>query len=167
MPAPRVVLRVRCPGPLGSCSPLRTLGVSCCVCGILGHLASVHRCARSARCVARTASWAHWLSFTGVAAPSFVLRVRCPGPLDSCSTVCPLGVLRCVCGFLGHSAPVHRCARLVRCVAYAVSWATWLLFSLVHGGCPPASITQKRPNHGQVSVHGELEFIEGQQPYVQ
>ena len=22
---------------------------------------------------------------------------------------------------------------------------------LVHGGCPPASITQKRPNHGQVS----------------
>ena len=26
---------------------------------------------------------------------------------------------------------------------------------LVHGGCPPASITQKRPNHGQVSGHGE------------
>ena len=39
--------------------------------------------------------------------------------------------------------------------------------SLVHGGCPPASITQKRPNHGQVSVHGEPKFIEGQQPYVQ
>ena len=38
---------------------------------------------------------------------------------------------------------------------------------LVHGGCPPASITQKRPNHGQVSVHGERKFIEGQQPYVQ
>ena len=38
---------------------------------------------------------------------------------------------------------------------------------LVHGGCPPASITQKRPNHGQVSVHGEPKFIEGQQPYVQ
>ena len=38
---------------------------------------------------------------------------------------------------------------------------------LVHGGFPPASITQKRPNHGQVSVHGEPKFIEGQQPYVQ
>ena len=38
---------------------------------------------------------------------------------------------------------------------------------LVHGGCPPASITQKRPNHGQVSVHGEPKFIEGQQQYVQ
>ena len=38
---------------------------------------------------------------------------------------------------------------------------------LVHGGCPPASITQKRPNHGQVSVQGEPKFIEGQQPYVQ
>ena len=40
-------------------------------------------------------------------------------------------------------------------------------FFLVHGGCPPASITQKRPNHGQVSVHAEPKFIEGQQPYVQ
>ena len=40
-------------------------------------------------------------------------------------------------------------------------------FFLVHGGCPPASITQKRPNHGQVSVHGEPKFIQGQQPYVQ
>ena len=40
-------------------------------------------------------------------------------------------------------------------------------YFLVHGGCPPASITQKRPNHGQVSVHGEPKFIEGQQPYVQ
>ena len=38
---------------------------------------------------------------------------------------------------------------------------------LVHGCCPPASITQKRPNHGQVSVYGEPKFIEGQQPYVQ
>ena len=40
-------------------------------------------------------------------------------------------------------------------------------YFLVHGGCPLASITQKRPNHGQVSVHGEPKFIEGQQPYVQ
>ena len=42
-----------------------------------------------------------------------------------------------------------------------------MMVFLVHGGCPPASITQKRPNHGQVSVHGEPKFIEGQQPYVQ
>ena len=41
------------------------------------------------------------------------------------------------------------------------------LIFLVHRGCPPASITQERPNHGQVSVHGEPKFIEGQQPYVQ
>ena len=34
-------------------------------------------------------------------------------------------------------------------------------------GLPPACITQKRPNHGQVSVHGEPKFIEGQQPYIQ
>ena len=39
-------------------------------------------------------------------------------------------------------------------------------FFLLHRGCPLASITQKRPNHGQVSVHGERKFIEGQQPYV-
>ena len=46
-----------------------------------------------------------------------VLRVRCPGPPGSCSPVCPLGVLCCVCGVLGLLAPVHRCARSVCCVA--------------------------------------------------
>ena len=40
-------------------------------------------------------------------------------------------------------------------------------FFFLHGRCPPASITQKRPNHGQVSVHGEPKFIKRQQPYVQ
>ena len=38
---------VQCPGPLGSCSPVCPRGLWCCVCGVLGHLASVHRCARS------------------------------------------------------------------------------------------------------------------------
>ena len=38
--------------------------------------------------------------------------VRCPGPLGSCSPVCLLGALRCVCGALGHLAPVHRCIAL-------------------------------------------------------
>ena len=37
----------RCPGPLGSCSLVRSRGLLCRVCGVLGHLAPVHRCARS------------------------------------------------------------------------------------------------------------------------
>ena len=47
--------------------------------------------------------------------------VQCPGPLGSCSPVCLRGLLCCVCGVLGHLAPVHRCARSVCCVACAVS----------------------------------------------
>ena len=38
-------------------------------------------------------SWATWLLFTGVPARCVVVPVRCPGPLGSCSPVCPLGVL--------------------------------------------------------------------------
>ena len=45
--------------------------------------------------------------------------VQCLGPLGSCSPVCPRGLLCCVCGVLGHLAPVHRCARSVCCVACA------------------------------------------------
>ena len=129
------MLRVPCPWPLGSCSPVCPLGVLGCVYGVLGPLAPVHRCARSVFCVACTVSWATWLLFTGVPARCVVLRARCPGPLGSCSTVCPLGVLCCVCGVLGHLAPVHRCARLVCCVACTVSWATWLLFTGVPIRC--------------------------------
>ena len=129
VPAQCVALPVRCPGPLGSCSPLCRLGVLCCVCGVLGHLAPVHRCARSVCCVACAVSWATWLLFTGVTARCAALLVRSPGPLGSCSPECPLGVLLCWCGVLGDLAPVHRCARSVRCFACAVSWATWLLFT--------------------------------------
>ena len=129
VPAGCVVLRVRCPGPLGSPSPVRALGVLWCVCGVLSHLAPVHRCAGSVRCMASAVSWATWVLFTGMPARCVVLRVRCRGPLDSCSPVRPLGVLCCVCGVLGHLAPVHQCARWVCCVACAVSWATWLLFT--------------------------------------
>ena len=129
VPARCVVLRVRCPGPLGSCSPVCPLRPVLCSCGVLGHLAPVHRCARSVGCVACAVSWATWLLFTGVPARLVVLRVRCPGPLRSCSPVCPLGVLLCVRGVLGQLAPVHRCARSARCVARAVSWAPWLLFT--------------------------------------
>ena len=135
VPARCVVLRVRCPGPPGSCSPVCLLGVLCCVCGVLGHPAPVHRCARSVCCVACAVSWAPRLLFTGAPARCVVLRVRCPGPPGSCSPVCPLGVLCCVCGVLGLPAPVHRCARSVCCVACVVSWASRLLFTGVPARC--------------------------------
>ena len=131
VPAGCVVLRVRCPGPPGSCSPVCPLGVLFCVCGVLGLLAPVHRCARSVCCVGCAVSWASWLLFTSVPARCVGLRVRCPGPPGPCSPVCPLGVLCCVCGVVGLLAPVHRCARHVRSFAFAASWATWLLFTVV------------------------------------
>ena len=142
---------VQCPGPLGSCSPVCPRSLLCCVCRVLGHLAPVHRCARSVCCVACAVSWATWLPFTGtpagcvvlrvrfsratwllftgVPARFVVLRVRRPGPPGSCSPLCPLGVLCCVCGVPGPLASAHRFARSVCCVACAVSWATWLLFT--------------------------------------
>ena len=120
---------VQCPWPLGSCSPVCPRRLLCCVCGVLGHLAPVHRCARSVCCFACAVSWATWLPFTGAPALCVALRVPCPGPLGSCSQVCPLGVLLCVRGVLGHLAPVHRCARSVCCFVCAASWATWLLFT--------------------------------------
>ena len=71
-------------------------------------------------------SWAAWLLFTGVPARFAVLRLRCPGPLGSCSPVCSLGVLCCVCGVLGHLAPVHRCAR---CLSLCLSLAPLFLLA--------------------------------------
>ena len=133
--APRVVLRVRCLGPPGSCSPVCTLCAWCCVYGVPGLLAPVHRCARPVCGVARTASWASWLLFAGVHALCVVLRVRCPGTSGSCSPVCKLCVWCCVHGVLGLLAPVHRCARSVRGVACTASWAPWLLFTGVHALC--------------------------------
>ena len=135
VPARFAMLRLRCPGPLGSCSSVCSLGVLCCVCSVLGHVAPVHRCVRWVCRVACAVSRATWVMFTG-APPRYVpLRVRCPGPLGSCSLLCPLGVLCRVCGVLGHLAPVHRCARAVCCVVSAVSWATWLLFTGVSARC--------------------------------
>ena len=125
VPARCGALRVRCPGPLGSRSPVCPLSVLCCVCGVLGHLAPVRRCACSLCCFACAVSWVTWLLFTGVPALSFVLFVRCPGPLGSCSPVFPRSLLCCVCGVLGHLAPVHRCVRSVCCVACVASWAPW------------------------------------------
>ena len=135
VPARCAVLGVQCPGPLGSCSPVCSLGALCCVCGVLGHLAPVHRCVGSVFCVACAVSSATWLLFTGVPARCAVLGVQCPGPLGSCSPVCSLGALCCVCGVLGHLAPVHRCVGSVFCVVCAESWATWLLFTGVLARC--------------------------------
>ena len=160
-----VVMCLRCPGPLGSCSPVRPLGVVCYVCGVPGPLAPVHRCAHWVCCVACAASWATWLLFTSAPVRCVALLARCPGPLGSCSPVCllyllfclcgvlghlapvrrcacvvcspvrPLGVLCCVCAVLGPLAPVHRCARWPCCVACAVSSATWLLFTGAPARC--------------------------------
>ena len=118
-----------------SCSSVCTLGLLCFVCGILGHLAPVYRCARSVRSVPYAVSWATWLLFTGVLARCVVLRVRCPGSRGSCSPVCSPGVLCCVCGVLDQLSSVHRCARSVCCAVCAVSWATSLLFSGVYAPC--------------------------------
>ena len=120
VPARCVVSRVRCPGPPGFCSPVRPPGALLCWCGVLGHLAPVHRCARSLCCVVCAVTWATWLLFTAVRAPFLAMVVRCPGPLSSCSPVCWLCVLCCVCSVLGHLAPDHRCARLGRCASRAV-----------------------------------------------
>ena len=125
------MLRVRCPGLLDSRLPVCVLGVLCCVCRVPGHLAPVHRCARLVRCVACAVSLATWIQFTGELAWCIVLCLRCPGPPGSCLLVCSFGALCCVCGVLGLVAPDHRCCRSVRCVACALSLATWLLFTAV------------------------------------
>ena len=118
-----------CPGPLGSCSPVCFCGVLCGVCGVLGHLAPVHRCARSVCYVLCLVSWASWLLFTGVFVWCVMWCMRRPGPPGSCSPVCLCGALCGVHGVLGLVAPVHRCARSVCVVLCVVSWATWLLFT--------------------------------------
>ena len=130
-----VVFRPRCPGPLGSCSPVRPLDALLCWCGVLGHLAPVHRCARWVCCVACAVSWVTGHLFTGLPAQCVALHVRFPWPLGSCSPVCPCGLLCCVCGVLGHLAPVHWCTRSVRCFACALSWATWFALTGVPARC--------------------------------
>ena len=160
-----VVLRVRCPGPPGSCSPVCTLCAWCCVYGVLGLPAPVHRCARSACGVACTAAWASRLLFTGVHDLCVVLRVRRPGPPGSCSPVCTPCVWCCVYGVLGSPAPVHRCARPACGVVCTVSWASRLLFTGVHALCvvlrvrcpgPPGSCSPVRTPCVQCCVYGVL-----------
>ena len=135
VPARCVVLRVRCCQPLGSCSPVSSLGVLCCVCSVLCHLAVVHRCVCLARCVVSAVSWDTLPLFNRVPAWCVALCVRCHRPLGSCLPVCPLDALCYVCGVLGHMATSHQCARSVCCVACAVSWATLVLFTAVLAQC--------------------------------
>ena len=66
VPAWFVVLRLLCPWPLGSCSPVCALRPLLCFRGILGHLPPVHQCAGSMYCVACAVSLSSWLRFTGV-----------------------------------------------------------------------------------------------------
>ena len=139
VPAPFAVLCARCPRPLGSCSLLCLLGVFCCVCGVLGRLPPFHLCARSVCCVVCAVSVATWLPFTGVHARCVVLCVQRPWPLGSCSLVCPLVVLCCVCGVLGHLAAVHRYACAVCCGA--VSLATRLPFTGVPVRCAVCAVS--------------------------
>ena len=55
------VLRVRCPWPLGARSPVCRLGVLCCVCGGFGHLAPVRRSACVVFCVPVSAGFVFML----------------------------------------------------------------------------------------------------------
>ena len=117
------VLRVRCPGPPGPCSPVLTPGVWFSVGGVLGRLAPVHQCACAVCCVVCAVSWATWLLFTGVPAWRVLCRVfRVLGPVAPVHrrAVCLFGVLCVVCGVPGHVAPVHGCACSVCCVVCAV-----------------------------------------------
>ena len=124
------VLRLRCPEPLCSGLPVCLLGVWCCVCSLLGHLAPVHRCARSLCCVACAVLWATSLLFTGVLARCIVLSVRCCGPLGSCSPLCALAGLCFLCSVVAHLPPVYQCARSLCGAVCAVSWASSPLSSL-------------------------------------
>ena len=158
-PVPRPPYVCVSPRPLGSYSPVCPLAVLRCVCGVLGHLAPVHRCARSVRCFACAVSWPTWFLFTGVPAWFVALRLRCPGLLGSCSPVRPLRVLCCVWRVLFTGVPARCAALCVRCpgpfgscsplceavlsypfvvlgaCACAVSWPTWRLFTGVRAVC--------------------------------
>ena len=153
VPAWFVVLCLRCPGPLGSCSPVRPLGVLCCVCGVLRPLAPVHWCACCVCYVACAVSWATWLLFSGAPARCVALSVWCPGPLGSCSPMYLLCLSFCLCGALGQLAPVHRFASSVCCFVCAMSWTSRLLFTGVPGRgvpslcCPRGALAHVAPVH--------------------
>ena len=168
---PSVRVRVRCPGPPGTCSPATascvfrghlalvhqctccvrharsvvcSLDVLRCASGVLGHSAPVHRCARLVCCLASAVSLATWLLFISVHARCVVLRLRRPGQIGSCSLVCTLGVLCCVWGVLGHLAPVHRFTLDVLCCLCGVL-GHLAKFTGVHAPCVVLRVRFVRP----------------------
>ena len=151
-----VALCVRCPGPLGCCSPLCPLGATCCMCGLRGLLAPVYRCPRLVRCVVCSEYWAPWLLFSGLDTQCLLSRLWCPEASCSCSPACTLNALRCLCCVLGHLAPVDWCARSVCCVACAVFWATGLLFTNVFAQCgvSPVECPETLGSSSPVRAHG-------------
>ena len=114
------VLRVRCPGPLGPCSPVRRPGLWCCVGGVLGRLVPV-------------------------ACSVFVCCVRRPGPRGSCSPVCVLGVLRGVCsvGVGACSRAPYRCSDVADPLFFFYTWLDTV--GNVAGNSPLASRPPRRP----------------------
>ena len=147
---------VRCPGTLGSCSPVHPFGALCCVCGVpghlgpfhrcarlvchvtsavlLGHLAPLHRCARSVCYVVCWVSWATWLLFTGVSARCAALCVQCPRPFSSCSPCarpwCSVDLLPSVHVRVRCPGPCGACSPV--CALFAVRVCRWRL-------CPSSS----------------------------
>ena len=111
-----------CHGPRCSLAGLRPVALEYRSCHWPGGSAGSPQCVRP---------MGYW--FFPVPRPPYVCAVS--WPLGSCSPVWPRGLLCCVCGVLGHLAPVHRCASSVCCVACAVSWATWLPFTGVRALC--------------------------------
>ena len=108
-----VVLCGRCPGPLGSCSPMCLCGMLCGVFGVLGLLAPSHRCVCVVCCVVCAVSRATWLLFTGV--PVWLVLCCVFGVLGLMApvhrrAVCLFDVLCVVRGVPRHVAAVHRCA---------------------------------------------------------
>ena len=119
VPARFAVLRLRCPGPLGSCSPVCSLGVLCCVCGVLGHLAPIHRCARCVRCACAMGgcvplpppliSVFFLMEKKGKTGARVQCRHRHGQLVRRCNSVVSSGVCRRCCG--GGCAPGVRLAR--------------------------------------------------------
>ena len=71
-----------------------------------------------------------------------------------------------VCGVRGHLAPLDRCARSVRCFAFAVSWATWLLFTGVPARCVALffldmAFSRPKHHHKLLTMRGSSEDSRG------
>ena len=127
----RGVLCVWCPWPLGACSPVCALGVFCVRCPWpLGACSPV--CVPGVWCV--RCPWP-----LGACSPVYargVLCVRCPWPLGACSPVCAPGVFCVRCPWpLGACSPVRTPGVLgVRCPWPHALTLIWRRMSSMHSG---------------------------------